>query len=230
MDMEQARAPLYRLRQFMRDPIERSASAAGPCELCGEGLAEQHRHLWERSSHTVRCVCTACSLLMSREGAGAGRYLLIPERYLLLEDFVLSDSAWNELLIPVNMAFLVRTHADSDQRLAAFYPGPAGATESLLDESQWLPLQYDNPLLAEIRPEVEALLIQRITAPYRYYLVPIDSCYQLVGLIRRSWRGFSGGATVWQDINTYFETIQAKATVWRHPSKSKGSLHARSRI
>ncbi|GHO83855.1 DUF5947 family protein [Dictyobacter formicarum] len=221
MDAEQARASLRRLRQFMRNPIESANNpAAGPCELCGEGLAEQHRHLWERSTHTIHCVCTACSLLMSREGAGAGKYVVVPERYLLLEDFALSDSAWNELLIPVNMAFFVRTSTGHDRRLRAFYPGPAGATESLLDESQWQTLLQENPVLTDMQPEVEALLIQRIMAPYRYYLVPIDSCYQLVGLIRRTWRGFSGGAAAWQSINTYFETIQAKATVWKDVPKS----------
>ncbi|GCE24296.1 DUF5947 family protein [Dictyobacter kobayashii] len=230
MDSEQARAPFRGLRQFLRAPIEPARSVVGPCELCSEGLPPEHKHLWERSAHTVRCVCNACSLLMGRGGAGAGKYCLVPERYLLLEEFVLSDSAWNELLIPVNMAFLVWTPAEDRRQLTAFYPGPAGAIESLLDECQWQPLLDENPILAEMEPEVEALLIQRLTAPYRYYLVPIDSCYQLVGMIRRTWRGFSGGATVWQGITDYFAAIQAKSTVWKYPSEAKGSMNARSKL
>ena len=35
----------------------------------------------------------------------------------------------------------------------------------------------------------------------QYYIVPIDECYRLVGLIRMHWRGLSGGTEVWKEIH-----------------------------
>ena len=39
----------------------------------------------------------------------------------------------------------------------------------------------------------------------RQWIVPIDVCYALVGLIRTHWRGFTGGADVWRELDTFFE-------------------------
>ena len=66
-----------------------------------------------------------------------------------------------------------------------------------------------NPVLSELEPDVEALLVNRVgaargSAPAEYYMVPIDDCYKLVGLIRIHWRGLSGGTEVWQEIGELF--------------------------
>jgi hypothetical protein len=66
--------------------------------------------------------------------------------------------------------------------------------------------------------DVEALLVNRVghargfTAP-EYYVLPIDECYKLVGLIRANWRGFSGGTEVWQEIARFFDALKQRATV-----------------
>jgi hypothetical protein len=49
--------------------------------------------------------------------------------------------------------------------------------------------------------------------PAEYYIVPIDACYKLVGLIRLHWRGLSGGTEVWQEIGNFFSDLRSKASV-----------------
>jgi hypothetical protein len=64
--------------------------------------------------------------------------------------------------------------------------------------------------------DVTALLVNRVghargSAPAEYYLVPIDECYKLVGLIRTHWRGLSGGTEVWREITTFFTALKKKS-------------------
>jgi hypothetical protein len=90
----------------------------------------------------------------------------------------------------------------------AFYPSPAGATESLLGLEAWAQLVADNPVLAELEPDVEALLVNRTKGYCEYYRVPIDRCYLLVGLIRTHWRGLSGGSEAWDAIDGFFARLR----------------------
>jgi hypothetical protein len=60
---------------------------------------------------------------------------------------------------------------------------------------------------------VEALLVNRLRGANLYFIVPIDCCYELVGLIRRHWRGFSGGDEVWQKLESFFASLQRVAIV-----------------
>jgi hypothetical protein len=52
---------------------------------------------------------------------------------------------------------------------------------------------------------VEALLVNRARGTRQHFLVPIDDCYRLAGLIRTRWRGLSGGEEVWKEIDRFFE-------------------------
>jgi hypothetical protein len=101
-------------------------------------------------------------------------------------------------MIPINIAFFMRNSLTG--RMTAFYPSPAGATESLLDLEVWNELAGD----VELHDDVEALVVNRLQAPHEYYVLPIDHCYRLVGLIRTKWRGLSGGADVWTAIEGFF--------------------------
>ena len=97
-----------RLRQLAQRPSTPVAAAQPDehCELCGAPIPARHRHLLELSSRELMCACRPCSVLFDRSGSGAGRYKLLPERRLRLDGLVLSDLAWEELRIPVDMAFL----------------------------------------------------------------------------------------------------------------------------
>ena len=179
------------------------------CELCSEVIPIDHRHLLDLSGHALVCVCQACLLLFNKEGSGGRKYRLVPRRYAALTDFRMTDQQWDDLMIPVNMAFIF--HSSASEHVMAFYPSPAGATESLLDLDGWETLLNNNPVLHELEADVEALLINRVQNAHEHYIVPIDACYQLVGLIRISWKGLSGGTEAREAITSFFEDIRAKS-------------------
>ena len=93
--------------------------------------------------------------------------------------------------------------------MTAFYPGPAGATESLVPLDAWEEIARLNAL--ELQRDVEALLVNRVGAAREHYLVSVDQCYRLVGILRRSWRGFSGGEEVWERIGQFFSELKGGA-------------------
>jgi hypothetical protein len=43
-----------------------------------------------------------------------------------------------------------------------------------------------------------------------HWIVPIDDCYELVGLIRSRWRGFGGGEEVWAAIHGFFDDLPTR--------------------
>jgi Family of unknown function (DUF5947) len=203
---------LGRIRQATatREPVER-------CELCGLELAPEHRHLVELANQRLLCACDACGMLFSGQ---ATKYRRVPQRVLLLQDFQLSDAQWDSFLIPISMAFFFVSTPRG--RPVAIYPSPAGPMESLLELSSWSELVEANPILHSMEPDVEALLVNRIgrnatpaasitdgAAPY--FLVPIDACYKLVGLIRSHWRGLSGGQEVWREIERFFTGLRERS-------------------
>ena len=179
------------------------------CELCGAPVPEAHRHLVDLDSQRMLCACRPCSLLFGRRGAGGGHLRLVGERRVRLDHFELSSAAWERLRIPVDIAFFFRSSRAS--RVMAFYPGPMGATESLLELESWEELERANPVLATMEPDVEALLVDRARGSARQWLVPIDDCYRLVGVIRTRWRGFGGGKEVWLEIESFFEELDRSA-------------------
>jgi hypothetical protein len=156
------------------------------------------------------CACRACKLLFDRGAAGGGHYRLVPERRLALAGFEMDDALWARLQIPVDMAFFFRNSTVG--RVVAFYPGPAGATESTLELAAWEQLESANPELRSLEPDVEALLVDRARGARRHFLVPIDDAYRLVALIRTRWRGLTGGTDVWQGIEDYFDDLSGRAT------------------
>ena len=209
------------LRRFAREEAERAAQAAAQeqdareraaqevCELCGEPIPPEHRHLLEVASREILCVCRACSILFDNEAASEGRYRLIPDRHLFLEDFEMSDAQWESLRIPVDMAFFF--HSAPAERVVAFYPSPMGPTESLLKLGTWEELETRNPVLKGMERDVEALLVNRVRGAREFFLVPMDECYSLVGLIRMRWKGLSGGQEVWKEIDRFFEDLRRRS-------------------
>jgi hypothetical protein len=207
------------LRRFAQEESEKTAKEAAEaaqehCELCSEPIPPEHRHLLEVSTREIICVCRPCSILFDRAAASEGKYRLIPDRRLFLEDFEMSDVQWESLRIPVDMAFFF--YSTPAERVVAFYPSPMGPTESLLKLSAWEDLETHNPVLKGMERDVEALLVNRVRGAREHFLVPIAECYSLVGLIRMRWRGLSGGREVWEEIGQFFEALR-----WRSKSVSR---------
>lgn len=174
------------------------------CDLCSAELAEEHVHLLEQSSRRLICACDACAILF--DNPGAGKYRRVPRRVQLLRDFRLPDEAWAALQLPIDLAFLM--HSTAAGRVVAFYPSPAGATEALVSLEAWQTLVEDNPVLRDLTPDVEALLVNRIQQNREHYRAGIDKCYELVGLLRTHWRGLSGGPAVWEAIGRFFDGLR----------------------
>lgn len=193
---------LSALRRFAR-----ARPDAERCELCSLELAEDHQHLLDRQSRQIVCSCEACTILFcGQEGA---KFLRVPRRVLQLDNFAFTDVEWESMMLPINLAFFLRQPGGG---VAAMYPSPAGAMESLIDLPAWDELFGREKALARAEPEVEALLVNRIGKEALYFVVPIDTCYRLIGLIRTKWRGLSGGGEVWQTIAEFFADLERHAT------------------
>jgi hypothetical protein len=192
------------------------------CELCAKPLGPEHQHLLQLDQRRVACACDACAILFP--GNSQQRFKRIPRDVVRLHDFVLDDQEWESLLIPINLAYFV--NSSTAGRVIAQYPSPGGAMESSLDLEYWNAIIERNAVLKKFEPDVEALLVNRIGwgpaspgdfaaegvkhAP-RYYRAPIDQCFRLVGIIRTHWRGLSGGAEVWQEIDKFFQQLDQQA-------------------
>jgi hypothetical protein len=198
-----------RLAQLARPAAAPAAGAPQErCDLCGEPVAPRHRHLVDVETRRLVCACRACTLLFERPGAGGGHLRLLPARRARLERFALDDAAWESLQVPVEMAFFF--HSTPAGRTVALYPSPLGATESLLELEAWDELAAANPVLRELEPDVEALLVCRARGMREHWRVPIDDCYELVGLIRTQWRGFGGGEQLWSALARFFDDLPAR--------------------
>ncbi len=181
------------------------------CEMCAEPIAEPHQHVVDVESRALMCTCRPCYLLFS--GAEAHlRYRSVPDRYISFPDFELGRAQWDELEIPVGLAFFFQNSKLG--HTVAFYPGPAGATESELPLGSWDSVCERNPAVAMVAADTEALLIrgpgdERPQADC--HLVPIDACYELVGQLRKVWRGFDGGQQAREQLSEFFDRVARRS-------------------
>ncbi len=183
-------------------PVER-------CEMCAEPIGDWHGHVVNIESRGLMCTCRPCALLFTQDGAAGGRFKSVPERYRYAADVPLAAASWDSIGIPVAMAFFFINSAMG--QTVAFYPSPAGATESMLSLEAWTDLLAATPGMADLRPDVEALLVNKSANGFECFLVPIDACYQLVGLVRMYWKGFDGGEEAWTAINEFFDGLRERS-------------------
>jgi hypothetical protein len=200
------------------EPTEKAGTPPGAladadehCELCAAPLPPDHRHLLHLEERRMLCACETCWSTRSGEAsfrpAGA--------RTVWLDDFDLPDEAWASLRIPIGLAFFMR--AGADDRVFAFYPSPAGATESEVDEAAWERLVGLNPELEGLEPDCEALVVNRMGESHEHVIAPIDECYRLVGMIKTAWEGISGGAGPERAIARFFAELRVRTAATMGP-------------
>jgi hypothetical protein len=189
------------------------APAAERCELCGTALDDRHGHLVELDKRSIACACRACYLLFTHGGAGGGRYQAVPERIGRDPQRPLAAADWNELQIPVTMAFFF--HNSALGRVVAGYPSPGGVTECELDLEAWDRLAVAYPLLAELAPDTEAIFVHKDEV----FLIPIDMCYSLVGELRLYWQGFDGGAEARAALEKFLAGLRQRAVTLVRPGQ-----------
>lgn len=185
-----------------RPPAPVPAASGARCELCPLGIGEDHRHLLHLDERRIVCVCETCWSMRS----GDPEFRPPGVRSVILEDFVMSDDVWAAFQLPVGLAFLLRSSVSKS--VIAMYPSPAGATESELELTAWDALCAANPGL-ELEPDAEALIIDRTGSEHQYAIVPTDHCYRLVGMIKASWEGITGGRGVERAIAGFFDGLRA---------------------
>jgi hypothetical protein len=164
-----------------------SASSPTPteaCDFCRAPLAEIHQHVMECATRTLECACDACAILF---GGQDQKYRRVPRRTRYLPQFRMTDAQWSALMIPIGIAFLFRH--DASGKIAALYPE-----------------------VRSMETDVEGLLIYRVGSASEHYIIPIDECFKLVGIIRMNWKGFSGGMLVWQEIGKFLERLKQRST------------------
>jgi hypothetical protein len=192
------------------------------CEMCAEPIGDRHQHVVDLAARGLLCTCRPCWLLFTAEGAQL-RYRAVPDRYLSFADAVLDTRQWDELEIPVGLAFLFVNSGLG--RTVAFYPGPAGATESELPLGAWDRVVAAHPVLRTLAPDVEALIVRmpdRTHPDVASFLVPIDRCYELVGALRSVWRGFDGGQDARALLDGFFADVAARSRPAPAPAVDRG--------
>jgi len=65
--MNEPLAVLQRIRESTPRVV---AAPEEVCELCGEAIPAEHRHLVDLRARTLLCACRGCFLLFASEGAG----------------------------------------------------------------------------------------------------------------------------------------------------------------
>lgn len=208
--------PVSTLRRIAT--TRRAAYDGERCEMCAEPIGARHQHVVDLDIRVLMCTCRGCYLLFATEGAHQ-RHRSVPERYQSFPAFRLGPGQWEDLEIPVGLAFFF--HNSVQERTIAFYPGPAGATESELPLAAWESVLKDNPEVGTVAPDTEAVII-RAPGPgcpsAEALLVPIDACYELVGQLRQVWRGFDGGQDAHASIEAWFTRVRSRSKPFREPS------------
>jgi hypothetical protein len=174
------------------------------CDICNAALPDDHRHLLQLEDRRIVCACEACWALHS----GDAEYRPVGTRTLWLDSFQLDDHLWAQLQIPIALAFFMRSSVTGG--VVAFYPSPAGATESELSLEAWEELVRANPVLEGMDPDAEALIVNRLAQPPEYVIAPIDQCYALVGMIKLRWEGISGGPALRESVPAFFAALRAR--------------------
>lgn len=198
-------SPLAALERYTR-----GARGARPvvCELCGGALEPEHGHVVDVAIHTPLCACRACTLAL--DGRRAGRHRAVSNEVRWDENLMLTDGEWAALGVPVALALLQRR--SSPPEWVALFPSPAGPVEAEPAEAGWTRVLAARPALLDLEPEVEALLVRRErTGRVESFVVPIDACYRLIGLVRSHWRGFDGGDEARAEVERFFEDLRRRA-------------------
>jgi Family of unknown function (DUF5947) len=182
-----------------------TADAGERCDICGTSVPADHRHLLQLVERRIECVCESCWALRS----GDPEYRPTGNRVVWLPGTDLPDDLWATFQIPIGLAFFM--DSTTAGCVVALYPSPGGATESELHFSSWSRMVDLNPVLAGLEPDIEALIVNRLSDPPRFAIAPIDRCYALTGAIKASWEGLSGGSGVQEAVEEFFAALEAEA-------------------
>ena len=207
----------------MTDPARRAAAdppepapgdptAGEVCELCAEPISDEHGHLVDLQARNLMCACRGCYLLFVSEGAGGAHFRSVPDRYLAFTDFALSPEQWDNLQIPVSVAFFFLN--SSLGQSGGLLPG-AGRRHRVRAPARHLGRGHRGQPPTRERCSPTSRRSWSAARPEQggaeCYIVPIDACYELVGHLRTLWRGFDGGKEANAKLDAFFDDVRARA-------------------
>lgn len=190
------------------------------CEMCATPVADGHGHVVDVEARGMLCVCRPCYLLFTPEGAGNDHYRAVPDRYVDLGPGAIGPQQWDQLEIPVSVAFFF--HNSKLGEVVGLYPGPGGATESQLSLTTWADIVSAAPALGSLLPDVEAVLVRGAARgagdrASEAFIVPIDRCYELTGRLRAVWKGIDGGREAHAALDEVFGEVARLSRRGRGP-------------
>ncbi|MFF0448809.1 DUF5947 family protein [Streptomyces sp. NPDC004609] len=192
------------------------------CDLCSAPVEAGHRHLLTADTAAVMCACRACSLLFEQTDDDTGhRFRLVPADRTPLTGPGLPEPVWAGLAVPVDLAFF--TTSGTSGGVTAAYPSPLGLMRSGVTPDSWARVTECLPALRTLRPDVSALLVDRVHTPHRYWLVPVDDCYRLAALVRAHWKGLNGGPEVWRRVDGFFGALATDSAPAPAPEPKEAS-------
>jgi Fe-S cluster biogenesis protein NfuA len=192
-------------------PVSQAWRSSKRCEFCSGSVPENHQHVAAVETRKLLCACRACSFLFGGQGVAPTKFRTVPRRYLFLAEPVVTTMQWDQLEIPVGLAFFFFN--SNLHRTVACYPGPAGATESLLPLVSWDKILGAHPILETLLADVEALLVDNLNQRKSpgCYIVPIDACYELVARLRPCWKGFNGGDAAHRELDRFLAELRLRS-------------------
>ncbi len=160
----------------------------------------------ETASHKIICSKLSMRARVALRRRCGRLNKLIPRRDARsLPNFHLTDAQWEDLALPIDLAFLV--YSTPAKKMMAFHFRSFCRRDRIASARcpPGISLVADNPALdPHASPTSESSLVNRVGERRLYYLAPIDVCFELVGLMRTHWRGLSGGEEVWREIDAFF--------------------------
>lgn len=178
-----------------------ASTDATRCAFCGMAVESAHPHRLDPEGWQVICACNACD----RDRADEPRLRRVGHRVEKIEDPRVGERMLMVVDVPVGLAFFTRTRRAAN----VFYPAPTGTAEARIDVETWAALEAELPEVARLEPEVEAIVVS--LSPRRTFVVPIDECFRLAGMLRSAWVGWSGGAEARSAIEDFFATLETRA-------------------
>ena len=157
-----------RLRSW---PAPRTAEreAQEHCDLCSEPIPPEHRHLLDLETRELRCACRRAACCSTARAPAAGT-TPGPRPAAAAGRLRARRRAWEELRIPVDMAFFFhRARGRARRRLL---PGADGRDRVAARAARLGGDRGRQPRARGMEPDVEALLVNRARGARDSWLVP----------------------------------------------------------
>ena len=157
-------------------PVISEDTANGLCRFCSSALDSPPNPLFEVATQRVLFACNPCASRFEKRSGGP--FKLIPRSTRQIEDFRMPEVPWQTYDLPGNVTFVF--YCTAAAKLLSVCKVAAGTVDLTVPREVWKAIIEANPVLEEMRPDVEGLLIIHTGDSREYFIAPIDVCYNLI--------------------------------------------------